>query len=105
MQAVTPDIPAMIWAATKYEALWLWQHKEMVVGGYFGIRKLIRHARKVVPGIIHEAVGSALKAHEDLDDQRFRKVESDQNAGFDTLKRSIDDISTHLRGRAVASGD
>ncbi len=106
--AITPDV---IWAATKYEAMWIWQHKEMFVSGVVGVRYLIRHLKRVIPGIVHDAVIGVLaqleprfKEHEAMDDQRFSQAKLENDLGFRQLTESIDKISAIITPR-TSSGD
>ncbi len=109
MQAViTPDV---IWAATKYEAIWIWQHKEMFVSGAIGVRYLIRHLKRVIPGIVHDAVVGVLaqleprfKAHEAMDDQRFLQAKAENDLGFRQLTESLDKIAAIIVPH-TSSGD
>lgn len=79
MQALTPDVPDLIWQATKYEVALAWEHKEVivfVVGGAWRGWKLLRRLPDEITARINEHAEKRMVAHEEKDDERFKSLDS-----------------------------
>lgn len=105
MQALTPDIPALIWQATKYEAALIWQHKEVVCTAItVGWRawKLLRSLPDALSARINFHADARMTEHEAKDDARFEALESKQEEQFAQMTRQISTINPQRRH---ATGD
>ncbi len=120
----------LLWSATKYEAIWCWQHKEMLIGGGLGIWKLIKSGKAFFAGQftaqINTSIQEGLKpieavitshAQEDKardeknaekfqeTDERLLDIRNHINDRMDAFVIALDKISDRLRSGAPHYGD
>lgn len=109
MQVVAPMTAAdWIWSVTKYEAVWAWQHKEMLIGGGLGAWRLIKSGKAFFTGQLAAEIGKGIAPihtliadHEKKDAERETAM---QNRFLDLKEKNgerLDRINNRMDGFVV----